>query len=332
MAALTPLLDRRVLLAGGKGGVGKTTIAAAMALTAAERGRRVLVVSTDPAHSLGHIFERTIGDRVTRLAPNLDALEIDPEREADAHVAAIAERVRGLVRGELAAEADRQIRLARHAPGAMEAALLERIADIILDDERPHDLVVFDTAPIGHTLRLLELPELLAAWTDGLIRSRERAGRLRQALDHLGSAALGRRRARAETADEARMQRITELLMSRRRKFHRVRRILGDADATAFVLVTTPERLPIAETTKARELLEARDVPVAAVVVNRVLPDDAEGGFLATRRERERGYLDEIARVTHGLTRVHVPLLAYDVAGLESVRGIAALLFGEDAG
>ncbi len=327
MGALTALLDRRVLFAGGKGGVGKTTVAAAMALRAAERGRRPLLVSTDPAHSLGHIFERRIGNRITRLAENLDGLEIDPEAAADDYIDTVRDRVRGLVRGDLADEADRQIRLARHAPGAMEAALLERIADIILDDERAQDLVIFDTAPIGHTLRLLELPEMLAAWTDGMLRRRERTSKLKGALDHLGSATLGRSDAPAETAQDARMQRVTELLLNRRRKFHRVRRLIKDPAITGFLLVMTPERLPMAETAKARKLLEEQNVPVAAVIVNRVLPERDLGTFLETRREREREYLDEIATITKGLTSVRLPLLAHDVAGLDQLREVAGLLF-----
>ncbi len=331
MSALTPLLERRLLVVGGKGGVGKTTIAAGIALHAARNGRRPLLVSTDPAHSLGDIFERPIGNRPTRIAEDLEALEIDPEAAADEHIEAVRRRVRSLVRSDLAEEADRQIRLARHAPGAMEAALLERIADVILDDDRGQDLLVFDTAPIGHTLRLLELPEMLAAWTDGLLASRRRSDKLKGALDHLGRAALDDPDAPAERLGaDTRMQRVAEPLLERRRKFHRVRRVVADPDETGFVLVVTPERLPIAETAKARRLLEAQGVPVAAVVVNRVLPEDAEGAFLATRRERERGYLDEIARIAEGLPSVRLPLLAHDVAGLDELAHVSTLLFEQD--
>jgi len=298
---------------------------------AAEAGRRVLLVSTDPAHSLGDVFEQAIGDRVTRLADNLDGLEIDPEAEADRYIDTVRERVRSLVRSDLAEEADRQIRLARHAPGAVEAALLERVADIILDEDRPQDLVIFDTAPTGHTLRLLSLPESLAAWTDGMLRHHRRAEKLKGALDHLGGPGkgddLGALEERQDYSDDVRMQRISEILLNRRRKFHQARRVITDAESTAFVLVLTPERLPMAETAKTRKLLEEHGVPIAAVIVNRVLPEEADGHFLEERREREREYLKDIAGITQGLTTKQVPLLTHDVSGLAQLRQIAELLF-----
>lgn len=145
------VLNRRLLWVGGKGGVGKTTVAASLAVLAASRGKRVLVVSTDPAHSLGDVFDRQLGDTPRRLLPNLDAMEIDPDREVEAHLARVVAQMRRYAAPEMMQELERQMRLTRQSPGTQEAALLERLARLMVDDEAPYDVIIFDTAPTGHT-------------------------------------------------------------------------------------------------------------------------------------------------------------------------------------
>ncbi len=108
------LFDRRIIFVGGKGGVGKTTTAGALALMAADRGRSTLIVSTDPAHSLGDVFDIRIGNRETPLGPNLSGLEIDPEAEAESHIATVKMSMKSLVAPRLYGEIDRQLEFARH--------------------------------------------------------------------------------------------------------------------------------------------------------------------------------------------------------------------------
>lgn len=331
------LLDRRVLFVGGKGGVGKTTCASALALAAADSTKRCLLVSTDPAHSLGDIFGRPIGQRETRLVPHLIGIEIDPDLEADRHIETVKTNMRSLVRPELYGEVSRQMDLARHAPGAVEAALLERVADLIADGLERFDLVIFDTAPTGHTLRLLSLPEVMAAWTDGMLHHRERSARLGQVLERLGgkphrSAAdelsyitqAGDRG--AGSANDDPRSRIEAMLLDRRRKFHRARRTLLDPGFTAFIMVLTPERLPILETRKALALLGTLRVPVGALIVNRIIPKTADGRFLETRRRQEAEHLREIEAAFSDLPKHLLPLLERDVEGIDTLRRIAALL------
>ena len=185
------LLERRILFVGGKGGVGKTTTAAALALLAAEQGRRVLVVSTDPAHSLGDIFARTLNDGETALAANLWGLEIDPDAAAERYINTVQRNMRDMVNPAMYGEIQRQMHLARLAPGTVEAALLERVSTLIAEARERFDLLIFDTAPTGHTLRLLSLPEIMAAWTDGLLKHQEHASKLGQALERLGGRRSG---------------------------------------------------------------------------------------------------------------------------------------------
>ena len=179
------LTDKRVLLIGGKGGVGKTTTSSALAVLAAGRGKKVLLVSTDPAHSLADAFDRDIGDNITRLAPNLDGLELDPDREVEQHLAKVTAQLKRFTRPEMFGEIERQMRLTRQSPGAQEAAMLERIANVIELGLKDYDIVIFDTAPTGHTLRLLSLPEAMAAWTQGLLNANKRSEKLGDVLGHL---------------------------------------------------------------------------------------------------------------------------------------------------
>ena len=327
------LLARRIVFVGGKGGVGKTTTAAALALAAAERGRRCLVVSTDPAHSLCDVFGRSIGDAETALAPDLTGLEIDPDRAAAEHIASVKERMKTLVHPRLYDEIDRQLDLAAHAPGAAEAALIERVAELMALAGSRFDLVVFDTAPSGHTVRLLSLPEVMSAWMDGLLRHRERSSRLGAMLGRLGGnpgqgddlSLLDQHEDHPRDSPEAR---ITELLKARRRKFLVARERLLDTAGTAFLLVVNPDRLSILESRRVVETLARFDLPISSLIVNRVLPDtaDATGTFIEARRTRERAYLREIEAVFPTLPRTLVPLRPDDVHGLDALRDIGAQL------
>ncbi|HSJ23755.1 MAG TPA: ArsA family ATPase [Longimicrobiales bacterium] len=339
-----------IIFVGGKGGVGKTTVASALGVHLAENGERVLVVSTDPAHSLGDIFDTAIGDDDTELAPGLHGMEIDADAEVDRYLDRVATHMREFVRPAMYAEIERQMELTRHSPGAAEAALLDRVADLMDQARLRYDRVIFDTAPTGHTLRLLALPEIMAAWTDGLLRSRERSDTLGRGVDRLrgrgpGGSDAGAARAAsgvgagAGSGDElslidqvtqqpadSRAERIRQVLLERRRRFSRARRLLLDPGSTAFILVLLPEKLPILETQKALDALRRHQVPVAGLVVNRVLPAEADGGFLEARREQEAEYLARISTVFDGVSRIHVPLLARDVGGMDALRAIGALL------
>ena len=332
-AAADGLLARRIVFVGGKGGVGKTTTAAALALAAAERGRTCLVVSTDPAHSLGDIFDTSIGDTETALDPNLTGLEIDPDRAAAVHIASVKERMKTLVHPRLYDEIDRQLDLAAHAPGATEAALIERVAELMAVAGSRFDLVVFDTAPSGHTVRLLSLPEVMGAWMDGLLRHRARSSRLGAMLGHLGSDPrqgdeLSLIDQHADHPRDSPEARINDVLAARRRKFIVARELLLDAAGTAFLLVVNPDRLSILESRRVVETLARFDLPVSSLIVNRVLPDtaDASGAFIDARRAQERTYLGEIELVFPGLPRTVIPLRPDDVHGLDALRAVGALL------
>lgn len=302
---LPGLFDREVLFFGGKGGVGKTTCAAATALAASRAGRQVLLVSTDPAHSTSDIFERPIGAEPVPLLPNLWGLEIDAATESARYVAEVKDRVRALFGHSILKEAYKQIDLAASMPGAEEVALFDRMGGLIRGEDTRFDLVVFDTAPTGHTLRLVKMPELMDAWIRALTRSRR--------------AMLG-----VEGDDKE-----DPILVSLRDRFDRLQTLrarLMSGRTTAFVLVLIPERLPIEETARALTQLDETGVKVAGLVVNRVLPHETTDAFLQARREQERVYLDEIATRFASRPRIFLPQYPRDVYGLASLGPVAEAL------
>lgn len=325
-----PLEGRSILFVGGKGGVGKSTTAAALALHLAESGEQILLVSTDPAHSLGDLFDTSVGDQKREIIPGLHALEIDPEQEIQRYLARVKSTMRHYVQPAMYSEIERQIELTRHSPGAEEAALMDRVTSLMEEGPTSHDRIIFDTAPTGHTLRLLALPEIMAAWTTGLLRSRERSASLGKAVDRL------RRREEAsgdelawfddvkEPATDERTQKIQEVLLERQQRFSRARRLMLDPKMTAFILVLIPEKLPILESEKMLKVLKRHKVPVAGVVVNRILPTNQTlGEFLESRRSQEAEYLERVEKAFAKLPRVQIPLLSHDVEGIDALREVA---------
>jgi arsenite-transporting ATPase len=186
--------------------------------------------------------------------------------------------------------------------------------------------VIFDTAPTGHTLRLLSLPEIMMAWTGGMLRHEARSSKLGSIMTRLGGGRthgddFGVIDTQADHAPGSRAAQITDILQARQQKLRRARELLLDATATAFLLALNPDRLSTLESRKAVESLERGHIPVAAVIVNRVLPADAAGGdFLEARRRQEAPYLEQIAREFAHLPRVVLPLSEEDVHGVEALR------------
>jgi len=322
---LAGLTDLRVVFVGGKGGVGKTSMAGAIAVHAARRGKRVLIVSTDPAHSLGDLFNREIGDRITGLTAGLWGLEIDPDAQAARHIDRVSEQMKDLAAPAMHEELDRQMAMARHSPGAVEAALLERMAALLVDTAEDYDLVIFDTAPTGETLRLLSLPEAMAAWTDGLLAHNKRSEELGKVLKHLtpgkGQGEMPTPfddpQEDAFTGMDRRTRRVAATLLERRRLFHRARRVMTDAEQTGFVFVVIPDRLPIRETSRAVAALREYEIPIRGAILNQLIPADADGEFLARRREREARYRRDIERDLGDLDTLAVPLQPDDLVGAD---------------
>lgn len=307
------LLDAPVMFFGGKGGVGKTTVSAASAVRLAARGRRVLLVSTDPAHNLGHIWGQSLLDAPLTLEPRLDAIELDPAAITAQHLRTVGESMRAMMPERLHGEVDKHLEMSRHSPGMHEAALLERIADLVSASDYDH--LIFDTAPSGHTSRLMALPELMAAYTDGLLARRDKSDKFSELVRGMGGDSTG-------SPVDRRNQQIRSTLLKRRRKFERLRSVLTDPTQCVFHIVLTAERLPVMESMEFYEELSSHGVHVGGAVVNRRTPDEA-GEFLAQRRRVE----DDALALLHLPVPVHeLPWLPGEIGTRAALEQIAALL------
>jgi len=278
------LEPRRLLIFGGKGGVGKTTAAAACALALAERDEsaRVLVFSTDPAHSLSDSFAEPVGELKRGVAgvSNLDAKEIDPA----ARFEELKERYRrwtdelfeSLTGGsrfevQFDREAMREL-VALAPPGIDEIAALSAVSDLL--DEGAYTSIVLDTAPTGHLLRFLELPDVALSWIRTFIKLL------------------------LKYKNVVRWGGVAEELVALSKSIKRVAALLTDAAESEFVGVAIPERMGLLETARLAESLERLRVPMSRLVVNNVVPAEAAGGcdFCAARLRAQEPVVEEFRR------------------------------------
>lgn len=303
------------VLYGGKGGVGKSTLAAATGVLAARAGQKTLVVSTDPAHSLSDAYDTLIGETPTQIGDeqHLAAIEIDPRvrfRDRygddfnqlleevqsfgveinDQDVAAISER--GLV------------------PGADEVAVLDLFAEYA--DHPEYDVVVFDTAPTGHTLRLLSLPDVMNATVGRILSLRSR---LSSAADRIGSL-LGKTTSSSKYRDRVdRLEDVTEAVGER----------LRDEERTEFRAVTIAEPMAIAETDRLLDSLAEDNIPVDCVIINRVLENASPDCQTCWPRYQDQQEQIEKARSEFQLPIYQIPLRS-DTHGIDRIDAVADAL------
>jgi arsenite/tail-anchored protein-transporting ATPase len=290
--AATP--PTRFLFFTGKGGVGKTSHACATAVSLADAGRRVLLVSTDPASNLAEVLGTPVGELPTPIdgVPGLMALNIDPEAAASAYRERALEPVRGAV-----SEVELR-RLEEQLSGActVEIAAFDEFAALLVDPAHlgGYDHVIFDTAPTGHTLRLLSLP---AAWST-FMEQNER-----------GASCLG------PVSGQA----------AQRERYETTLRELTDPERTTVVLVSRPERSALAEAERTRGELAALGITHQALILNGVFRAHDAGDALAVALEaRGRRALDAIPPALAGLSRREVPLLAHNLVGVPALRALAS--------
>ena len=328
------LLTRRISFLGGKGGVGKTTIAASAARAAADAGQRTLLVSTDPAHSTSDVLQTRLGSDVRPVTQSLYAMELDPEHEAELYISDVKERLAEAVPPRLVAEVERQIDVAKVSPGAGEAALFEKFARV-LDDSADYERVVFDTAPTGQTLRLLGLPESMTVWMSGLIQRRQKVSALGKMWRNVAGASAGRDsgemrgEAAGDRGGDSDADPVLAALEQRRDRFVRAREVLTDAAQTSFLFVLTPQRLPILETARAVRTLRKYKIPVGGVIVNQVEPGGGAGPGGTGRSARQGEFLETIETEFADTPRWLVPRMEEEVVGLSALRELAGMMMAE---
>jgi arsenite-transporting ATPase len=313
--------QRRYVMFGGKGGLGKTTFSAATAYWLARQGKKVLVFSVDPQASLSDIFQRDIfGQGPVKIMDNLWAQEVD----ADSHIKAYQQEVRQKILDmygleEVPQEIEDYIEAASAEPAMEESAIFDSVVDIIVQGD--YDYYIYDLVPLGHALYYLSMAKVYDEWIGKITQLRE------QMREYEEVAARMRRQ-----KDVQEDQILSELLYIRDR-INQSSRILTDRERTAFFFVIIPEEMIMLDTKKAAELFARFDVPIGGYVVNRVLPDSlsAEGvpAYLRNRMSMQKGQLDEIRRDFGRQILAEVPELERDVTGLEMIERVATLLYGE---
>jgi len=294
------LLSQSILFLGGKGGVGKTTLSAGLALGLAEQGEKVLLLSTDPAHSISDLLDISLSDTPKEVHPGLHVRELDPERAREQYLDQVRENIRAFTQPAFLREAERQITLAGQHPGVMESAIFEALCRI-LDEHEDWDRIIVDTAPTGHTLHLLSLPEAMGQWTEALLSRQQPSARGQE-----------------DPQTEERWARARKVLEERRALFERTRNHLQSAASTAFLLVVQEDRLSIREGERAAAQLLKAGVSQPAILVNRVPAENLDQDW--PRQDLRKAFPRELLH----------PLPDYRPCpmGLEGLRPISQALRG----
>ena len=318
------------IIVGGKGGVGKTTTSAATAVWLADSGLRVLLVSSDPAHSTSDSLGVEIGSQPTPIegVDGLFGLEMDPESKISSVLPKLGDMMNSMgSSGGMGGLGGLSMMLDPNAKQEMDEMRSEvQTSDMVIpgldealafDELLRHvedptwDVIVFDTAPTGHTLRFLSLPELIESWSDRIIRMMRVSGGLRSML-------FGRKESEAMKE---------ELERFRRRVLH-VRRVLSNEEITSFTLVTIPERMGINETLRAHTSLVEYQLPVPNCLVNRVTPE-FDHPFLENRRNAELSRIGELKDELQNVEIATMELMDDEVVGLDALRGVGEELYGK---
>jgi arsenite/tail-anchored protein-transporting ATPase len=306
-------LKMRIILYLGKGGVGKTTVAAATALRCAELGFKTLVASTDIAHSLADSLDIPLGDKPVEVADNLWAQEISVVADIHNYWDTLQNFVSGLIalRGgvnQIVADELSAI------PGMDEIVALLHINKQAT--ERNFDRVVIDAAPTGETIRLLTMPDTFR-WYAGHI-SRMESGVLRVLRPFAG------RLLRAPTEVLDALYRLDEATAE-------LRGVLSDPEISSYRVVVIPEKMVVREAERAISYLGLFNYPVDSVIINRILPEMADAGaFMQARREVQAKYLELIRDNFRPLPLWSAPYYAHEVVGIEALSQLAHDCFGEE--
>ncbi len=295
--------DKKFLFFGGKGGVGKTTMASTTALWLSDHGYKTLIVATDPTVSLSAIYEQDISEtEVVKIGKekNLCGLNINPRKAVGVFQTRMNEMMEGfssMFGSELLS-----------TPCTEEIAAFDQFVSYMGDTE--HDKVVFDTAPTGHTLRELSMPFDWSGYIANQIQNR------RELSETLGF-----------IYDES----MLDDLKKEKERYDSAVRALSDTTTSSFNLVLLPEKLPIEETERAVEDLGGFGIKVRSIIINEVIPKDVLQGnwFLEKRRATQDKYLCEIDSKFNDMICAEVPLFDSDIYGLDNLRKVGETLYGK---
>jgi len=313
--------NRRYIMYGGKGGLGKTTFSAATAYYLAKTGRKVLVFSVDPQASLSDIFKRDIfGKGPVEIMPNLYAQEIDADHRIREYQQEIRQKILDMYQLEsVPEEIENYIQAAAAEPAMEESAIFDEVVDIVVGGE--YDYYIYDMVPLGHALYYLSMASVYDEWISKITKLREEMAEYDQV------AAVMRR------DKESQEDQILQELQYIKQRINASSSILTDKEKTAFFFVVVPEEMIIFDTQRAAKLFAKFNVPLSGYIVNRVIPEELRGqhipDYLRNRLEMQKGYLEKIDRVFGKEVLALVPEFERDIAGLPMIEKMAHTMFGD---
>jgi len=326
---LVPKEGFRVLFFIGKGGVGKTTGSAAVAVTLSKKGYKTLIVSIDPAHNLGDVFEVKLNDKPKQIAGNLYAMELDMEKLIKAYLKHLEENLKHMYRYLTVINLEKYFEVLSFSPGIEEYATLEAIREILQRGDE-WDVIVFDTPPTGLTLRVLALPEIALIWTEKLIEIRKKILEKRRAIENI----QGERKFVIEGEEYKLPSREEEDPVMKELKRYEaeiafVREVITNPKKTSVIAVMNPEMLPLYETERAYEALRKFKIPFNMMVVNKVIELEEEVPRIRVKMEAQRKVLGEIGEKFKGIDIVTVPMFEEEPRGLEWLEKVGGLIVGD---
>ena len=310
----------RYIFFGGKGGVGKTAMAGATAIWLANHGKRVMLASTNPVHSLSGLLGQNVFGKATAVegVPNLWANEIDTKDTIERSKQDIRDKIQWFLKfADISTKADEFVESATMNPAFEESAMFENMVDMMLGNE--YDAYVFDTAPTANARRLLGMSQVYSLWVNKMMKSREEARSLRELLSFT----------KKKEADP-----LMDYLVSFRDRMAKARELLTDPELTAFFFVTLAEALPIAVITRFIGWFHDFGIPVGGVIVNmlidRSVVNDQSPEFVRNRVAMQDRYMDDVWTKFEGNVRSIVPLYETEVRGMDMLNRMADSLFSSE--
>jgi arsenite-transporting ATPase len=294
----------------GKGGVGKTSMSAATALWFAKKGNKTLIISTDPAHSLSDSFDEKIGGEIKKLGKNLYAVEIDPKKAMEEYKGKFMPEIEKM--GALKTLGlDETFDIAGMTPGIDEIASFDKFIHFMSSKE--YDIIVFDTAPTGHALRFLSLPDVLDSWLGKMIKIR---------MKFSGVANLFKKILPfGESDEEASFG--TEQLDLMKERIEQAKEVLTDPAKTAYNLVMIPEAMSIYESERSLKTIKEYGIPVKNIIVNQVIPENRHCSFCTAKNHQQKERLKTIKERFKAYDIQTVNLMKNEVHGNKMLEEVA---------
>ncbi len=311
--------DLKYTYFGGKGGVGKTVVAAAMALWMAEQGKRTLLASTNPVHSLSNLFQMDVFGRPVKIpdAENLYVQEIDTKDVIEKSKKEIKEKISWFLKyADIPTKADDFIESATMNPAFEESAMFENMINIIFEDQ--FEFYVFDTAPTANARRLLGMSKIYTLWVNKMLKSREEAKQIRLSLSF--------RKKKVEDEEDPLLSYLTTF----RDRIFKMKDILTDEQRSAFFFVTLLESLPIAVIRRFIGWFREFGIPIGGVIVNQVIDKEKVGEseveFVQNRIRMQERYRKEL-QDSIGNVLSEIPLFEKEIRGLDMVKRVSEEMF-----